>query len=315
VSISPAKVNSQYKNENMKILLRPLIAILTLTFSLIILHMVKIFFVEDETTIHIAQISSCYENYSGDIVTFFHPDEFPSLVNSTEALEVTGLAKSAEHYHLRLKNNSGKNVVAYFLAFGNRGIDHEESNGHRGTLIAPGDTYQEDHLSAKSLESTITIHTVVFDDDTFEGDLNLAAQIVARREGIRIQSVPVLQMIDHTLEVNDANLPEAFDRLQTQLGAIPEAIDKASTIALLRSKYPCFDKRMIGQLYEYFKMGLYEGKNMAYCRVCNMQYYLKDLKEDSTVSKEAVQSTLIRERLNEIKQKLKGVSKTRDNRM
>jgi hypothetical protein len=299
----------------MKELLRPLAAIITMTFSLTFMYTAKTFFAEDEAAIQIGQLISSDKNDSGYTFIYFQPDEFPTVMNETEALEVTGLAKFDGHYHLQLKNNSSKSVVAYFLFFGPRDRGHEEGIGHRGPLISPGDTHQEDHLSANSPAETIRIGTVVFDDDSFEGDLNLAAEVVARREGIRMQSISVLPLIDATLEVSDANLPDAFDKLQVQLAVIPEAIDKASAIELLKSRYPCFDKRMISSLYEYFKMGLYEGKNMAYCRVCNMQYYLRDLKEDSPVNKEAVQSTLIRERLNEIKQMYKGVSKISDNRI
>lgn len=300
----------------MKELLRPLAAIITMTFSLTLMYTAKTFFPEeDKAATQIGQISSSDVNDSGITVTCFQPDEFPVVMNESEALEVTGLAKFNGSFHLQLKNNSGKSVVAYFLFFGHGDRGHEEGIGHRGPLIFPGDTYQEDHLSANYLADTIKIGTVVFDDDSFEGDLNLAAQVVARREGIRVQSTSVLPMIDATLAVNDASLPEAFDKLQAQLSIIPEAMDKASAMELLKSRYPCFDKRMISKLYEYFKMGLYEGKNLAYCRVCNMQYYLRDLKKDSPETKEAIQSTFIREGLTEIKQKFKGVAKISDNRI
>jgi hypothetical protein len=300
----------------MKVLLRPLVAIITLTFSLMIINAAKTFFAEDEATIQVAQISHFSENYSGAGVTYFQPGDFPCIINNTDALEVKGLAKSSGYYQLRLKNNSNKNVVAYCLSFGNRDIELHGTRIPRGTVIAPGETYQQERLWANdSYATNITITAVVFDDDSFEGDLNFAAEIVACREGIRIQSSSVLQMIERTLAVDDASLCNTFEKLEPQLAVTPEAVDKESALELLKSKYPCFDKKMIGWLYECFKMGLYEGKNMAHCPVGNIRQALKGLKEESTLNKETLQINLIRERLNQIKKNFGELSQARYNRI
>ncbi len=253
-----------------------------------------------------AQKSSPYINAVGQTIVYFQPDGYPAIISNTESLEVTGLAKSPSGYKLLLKNISHKNIVAYYLSVGHHEAEIKQKGyGHEQKLIAANETFQEELLQERYAKfDTLTIQSVIFDDDSFEGDINLAVKVIARRLGIRIQALPVLKMIDRTLEVDDANLLQAVDEFGTQLAVMPEAISKPNALELLKSKYPYFDRIMIATLYENLKQGLYEGKNRVHCPLGNELRYIKEREDDSI----ALKVELIREKLQEIKENLSRFS-------
>lgn len=243
----------------------------------------------------------------------FQPGDGLRIINDTTALEVARLEKSLDRYQLWLKNNSSKNVVAYYLSVGeSRLIVHGRGYANRGTLIAAGETYPEEHLQVKNVESSmIVIRVVVFDDGTFEGDSELAAGFLAKSAGIGIQAPYVLRMIGQTLESDDAELETAFNKLETELGLISEGIDKQKALELLKSKYPHFDVKTLSILYEDLKAGLYEAKNMGLMPIGNIKRRIQELEQDPTVNKTGLKVKLLRETLIQIKGKLEALSKTR----
>ena len=190
------------------------------------------------------------------------------VVNKTRSLEVVRVEKSLDRYKLSLKNMSDRNVT--MISFTGGSISFLLSRGKSG--LAPGATYElERHLGPNVEKDGITIFTVVFDDFTFEGDPKVAWDFLAEREGIRLQLPHVLRLIEQALEVSDADLPAAFEKLEAQLWAIPEAIDKPSALGLLKTKFPSLDERSIGRLYERLKGGLYEARNFALSPIGQMK--------------------------------------------
>lgn len=288
----------------MRFLLRPLISILTFALSLLLMHMAKAILPDGETPPPAMLTGVVYQSELRTTEVRFDPREYPNIYNRTKALEVVGLARSAEHYHLQLKNNSAKAVVAYGLTSGDYNlVAHGTGYQPRHILMAAGETWQEERLRTQDLDfSSLSIHTVVFDDDSFEGDLNLAAEFVAYREGSRLQSVPVLQLIERVLAVDDADLLRTVDELEAQFPRMPEAIEKAAAMELLRAKYPCFADRMIADLYEHLKVGLCCAKNLALSRIGNMQRHLKNRQATAPGEAEATPAQLMRETLMKIKQ-------------
>lgn len=196
-------------------------------------------------------------------VVVLKPGEGPRIVNNTTALEVARLERHLDYYLISLKNISTKNVVAYTISTGRTG--QSASNGGRGVpVIAAGATTRESPVDGPSVERDgITISNVIFDDGTFEGDANTAAQFLARAEGVRIQAPDVLLKIDQTLAVNDNELTAAYDKAEAELWVIPEAIDKASAIELLKARFPSLDEKTWSALYEDLKGGLYDARNIA----------------------------------------------------
>jgi len=65
------------------------------------------------------------------------------------------------------------------------------------------------------------------------------------------------------MQVDDSDLRTAFVKLESELWLIPEALDKPSSIQYLKTKFPAEDEKSLSALYEVFKGGLYDGRNIA----------------------------------------------------
>jgi len=242
----------------------------------------------------------------------FQPGAGLRIINNSKSLEVVRLEKSLDHCRLWLKNNASKGVVAYNLSIGNSRVNvHGRGYGSRHTVIAAGETYREEPEGPNIEPSSITIHDVVFDDGTFEGDAELAARFLVKRDGIRIQAPSVLGMVQQALEVDDAELETAVDRLEAQLAVIREAIDKQSALGFLKSKYPAFEDQTISGLYEDLKSGLYEAKNMVLMPLGNMKRQSQKRGQDETENSAGLKAKLLREMLIQIKDNFEGLSNVR----
>jgi hypothetical protein len=184
------------------------------------------------------------------------PSERPFITNRTQSLRVVGLERVMDTYRLTLKNVGEKTITQFNVL--HRGAGYSTGGIRPGAL-------HEVHLSGPRLEEEgINIRGVVFEDGSFEGDAQEEALIfLAGRQGQRIQAPSVLARVRETMEAGDAELPAAVERLEAGLWTIPEAIDKASALKLLKSEYPSLDDKWIGQLYELLKGGLYYARNRA----------------------------------------------------
>ncbi|MEK6321156.1 MAG: hypothetical protein AABN33_05675 [Acidobacteriota bacterium] len=229
----------------------------------------------------------------------FKPGEGPRIINNTTALEVARLEKHLDFYSIWLKNTSSKNVVAYTVYSGNSG----SSTSGRGTVlpvIAAGATTHETHMAVSDVERNgITISIAVFDDGTFEGDAKLAVQVLATGEGVRTQAPHVLRMIEQTLKVNDSDLRAAFVKLESELWVIPEAMGKPSALLYLKTKFPAQEEKTQSALYEVFKGGLYDARNIALSDLGQTGRQVQDMEQRGQFASavESIRRTL--ERLRE----------------
>lgn len=228
-------------------------------------------------------------------------EEFP-IVNNTTALAVERLEAHLDGYRLWLKNISTKNVVAYNIANGRRGISSDGRGD--GPVLAAGASSHELRLGSVD-ERGITISVAVFDDGTFEGDAKQAAPILAKAEGMRIQAPHVLLKIDQTLAVNDSELAAAFDKGEAELWVIPEAIDKASAIELLKARFPSLDEKTWSALYEDLKGGLYDARNIA---LTDMGVNRRNVRErQQRIEDDGYAAKALRETLEHVKQTLERI--------
>jgi hypothetical protein len=227
--------------------------------------------------------------------------EFP-IVNNTTALTVERLEGHLEGYRLWLKNTSSKNVMAFNVAGGRTGFGAE---GRRNTpAIAAGATSDEIRLGMVDGRG-ITITFAVFEDGTFEGDARQAAPILAKAEGMKIQAPDVLRKIDQTLGVSDNELVEAFDKTESELWLIPEAIDKPSALELLKIRFPSLDEKTWRALYEDLKGGLYDARNIA---LADMGVSRRSIRErQRRIRDDAEASRSLRATLEEVKHTLEGI--------
>lgn len=230
--------------------------------------------------------------------------EGPRITNKTKSLEVVRLEKDFEgRYLLWIRNNSPDNVFAYAITSGMS----DRSFSTVGFGIAPRDLFNMPVSDRATDTNGITIAVVVFEDGSFEGDANLAARHSARVEGIRIQSPKVLHLIEEALESEDAGLPTAFKKLEAQLWAIPEAIDKDSALELLRSRFTSFDKKTLNSLYEQLKGGLYDARNMALSPIGETTRRIEANQRQNTV-KSTQLAEIIRGALIDMKERFEGIA-------
>lgn len=192
----------------------------------------------------------------------FKAGEGPRIVNNTTALKVERLEKHLNSYSIWLKNISSKDIVAYSIVSGTSGLT---SSGNGMTpLMATGATSQEQHLATAQVEQRgVTISLVIFSDGTFEGDEKQAIKFLANSEGVKAQAPYVLRMVEQTLKTDDSEIRSVFDKLEADLWVIPEALFKPEALEFLKVRFPGQDEKTIFALYEDFKGGLYDARNIA----------------------------------------------------
>jgi hypothetical protein len=226
--------------------------------------------------------------------------EGPRITNSA-ALEVEKVERNFDFYRVWLKNKSGKNIVAYSISTG-KGIMQvgSEGYGRSVSVLEAGATSRELYLHDPEIEvKGLAVLLVVFEDGSFEGDPKLATQYRAKAEGVRIQSPSVLRMIEQILKVDDSDLRAALDKLEAELWIIPEAMYKQPALQFLKTKFPDQDEKALSSLYEVFKGGLYDSRNIALQSLGDTLRIVKDFEERSQFASavELIRRTL--ERLKE----------------
>jgi hypothetical protein len=77
---------------------------------------------------------------------------------------------------------------------------------------------------------------VTFIDGSFEGDADNASRVLARREGFVTQAPHVLLKVTRALQAPNDQIEDAVARIETELRAIPEAIDRQSALQLINNK-------------------------------------------------------------------------------
>lgn len=228
------------------------------------------------------------------------PGKGPRITNSA-ALEVDRVERHFDNYRLWLKNRSSKNIVAYTISIGNSGRSTEGVGyGPVNTVLAAGAVSREMYFSEPELElGGLTVKLVLFEDGSFEGDPKLAAQLLAKAEGVKIQSPRVLRMIEQALKVDDSDLRAAFDKLEADLWVIPEAIDKPSALEFLKTKFPSADEKTRMALYEDLKGGLYNARNIALSSIGDTRRSVQELESRSQFASAVESIRRVLERLKE----------------
>ena len=249
------------------------------------------------------------------------PGKEPKIANHTNSVEVVKLETpqdtSLYAYRIVLKNNSKKNAVAYTISTGGDSVILDGvSHINLPPAIAAGGTSYGMYLPANEVKKNgITITVVIFDDGTFEGDTYLAALFLTGEKGVRIQAPSVLRMIEKTFQVKDAELEKAFNKLETELWVIPEAIHKQTAIDRLKSEYPTLEQEMISRLYEELKRGLHGARDSALMQIANIKFllqedhknlFLQEYQRDGAAEPVA-RARLLREKLMRIKDDLERV--------
>jgi len=168
----------------------------------------------------------------------------PQITNKTQSLTVDSFSEARPAYTLKVRNVSHKAINAIH----SYGLENDRKQGGSGSsatpLIPAGRIFviqQRFALSEERLKTNeqseptkreIVIAAIVFDDGTFEGEPDQAAEMAANMTGDRIQLLRINSLVD---AVSDSALrdPEQFKKLKSDIAKLSEEVDPAVTNELM----------------------------------------------------------------------------------
>lgn len=143
--------------------------------------------------------------------------------NRTNSFKVVGLEKNGQDVKLNLRNDYDKSITAFAISPINHRylvrvdlIDSDE-------IIIPHSSYTKELTLPDSQvkETIIIIRSVVFQDGTSDGDLEISERILDNRLGERTQMQRVAELLDKTLKSPNAKLPMELNSLKARIKDLP----------------------------------------------------------------------------------------------
>ncbi len=203
----------------------------------------------------------------------------PQLENKTKAIEVVSFYQEehpSESFQLTLRNTSGKNIMALDLfmpsADGNGGGGQRARGDKSHPVMLPGGISvhhigvsrggrmtPEGFVPDVALQQTLIIRTVVFDDGTYEGVVEPAAEMEAQSRGLDIQRRRILRLLEEPKETDVRDGIKRLNDLKEQAYALSKTAD-ASVALEVMALFPSLDEKSKGWLLERVEGGLREGK-------------------------------------------------------
>lgn len=167
----------------------------------------------------------------------------PLITNKTQALNVDSVSEARPTYTLKVRNVSHKaiNAIQYY------GIENDRKQGGSGSsatpLIPAGRIFMiqqrfdftEERLKTKPqvVKREIVISSVVFDDGSFEGEPDAAAEMAADMMGSRIQLTRVIPLL-RKLAARPGGDADQLKTLQKDIAALSEDVDSGVVEELIQ---------------------------------------------------------------------------------
>ena len=143
------------------------------------------------------------------------------LVNNTGALALVAQEVIDGRTRLQFKNISAKDLNGFVLGLANqREIELDTTTGDR--VIAPGEV--QDIVIPGPSPSTITILAVMYADGSLEGDQITVAQLRDKRSALKAELKRILGLVVAEAQSRDADIPGAFDRLESAMSKLPSTV-------------------------------------------------------------------------------------------
>lgn len=168
----------------------------------------------------------------------------PLITNKTQALNVESVSEARPNYTLKVRNVSHKAINAIH----SYGIENDRKQGGSGSsaasLIPAGRVFMiqqrfalvEERLKTKAqsepTKREIVIAAVVFDDGSFEGEPDVAAEMAADMVGNRIQLTRMIPLLKR-LVARPGGGPDQLKTLQKDIAALPEEVDSGVLAELM----------------------------------------------------------------------------------
>ena len=147
------------------------------------------------------------------------------LVNDTRALALVAQEVMDGRTRLQFKNISAKDLNGFVLGLPNlRQIEIDASTGDR--VIVPGEV--QDIVIPEPLP-TIRILAVMYADGSLQGDRITVAKLRDRRSALKAELKRMLGLVVAEAQSRDADIPGAFDRLESAMSKLPSPVADAHT--------------------------------------------------------------------------------------
>lgn len=210
----------------------------------------------------------------------------PPVINNLKSVEIVGIAPdsiSGRNYQLTVRNVSTKNILALEVYQARKGSRTATiSNGDPlHPIMKPADLHtcslpypRRRELSKDGQieeESNLVVGTVVFDDETFEGEPATALRIVSGLDGQRIQFGRAVLLLKKILESPFEDPEATLTRLNEDVSRMRIDVDSQTVDELLR-RFPNlpreYDRRMVTRVV---MDGLKNGRTHVLRRVQDIQ--------------------------------------------
>ena len=137
----------------------------------------------------------------------------PTVTNPTSAVEIISIHPlQSGGYELVMRNVSSKNINGYSIGFDQGASVTSDLTSTYKPIIAPG----EDFKLRIPPTSVVIIKHVVFDDNSFDGDARMAAQLQDRRLGIQKQLRNIISLLNRAGKTADV------EQLKAHIKELPE---------------------------------------------------------------------------------------------
>lgn len=176
------------------------------------------------------------------------------VINRLKSVEVVSFAKEGAHLEngrLTLLNVSSKNIVALEISVPDEGYAQTARAASGRALMRPGNSYETElHLGQTSATpqglvqetpDALVVGTVLFDDGSYEGDVEAAARMTARDRGRLTQLARVLKLLQSALEPQALDAPDAVEKFKSQVAGLRIDAEPSSVDELL-AKFPGLPK-------------------------------------------------------------------------
>jgi hypothetical protein len=209
----------------------------------------------------------------------------PEVINNLKAIEVVSFVPEpalSDHYQLTVRNVSAKNIIALDvyqpMERGRSGVTSLSGDPSR-PVMRPGETHREmlnetggsrrteqgvvpEHLSHKFI-----VGTVVFDDETYEGEAGEGVTIIATRTGNRIQLSRAVSLLQKALETGDQDSAALLERLRTEVSGLRIDVEPQLVDDFL-ARFPELPKTYNRtRVAETIMRGLIEGRQSVLSRI------------------------------------------------
>jgi hypothetical protein len=229
----------------------------------------------------------------------------PLLENKTQAVQIVNFDRDpsrSDKFRLVLRNISTKGIIAVDLFMpspdGNGGGGQTHTGDRDHLVMAPGGTSEyyisvlrggrttpAGYVPEPPIQRTLIIRTLLFEDGSYEGSLETAAEITAQRNGQNLQRKRILELLREVVRSQSEKLSLTVEQFKEQVYSLNNTSD-ASEIRQLVAKFPSSAEK---SLESYLKVGLDDGKQELLRNLSEFENSLNDRRFSLTFAQWLIQ--------------------------